>query len=289
MKLKENKTFSLLIIIAVYVVATAIGFICFNLFETISNLFLQILVADAIATAVVFIFSLILNNSSVYDPYWSVQPIVICYAFAFGKKELSIAVVLLLVLVSAWGIRLTLNWVYTFKNLNHQDWRYDMLKEKTGVFYPLVNFLGIHLFPTVVVWAFTMPVVYAIIRNLPFNMSGLPFLCVSALAIFLQSISDAQMHRYRKNRLTTFINTGLWSYSRHPNYLGEILMWWGVALFIITLEAGLWHFAIGALVNHLMFIFVSIPMAEGKQSKKDGYAEYKRQTRALLPIYKKVK
>jgi steroid 5-alpha reductase family enzyme len=190
------------------------------------------------------------------------------------------------VLVSAWGIRLTLNWVYTFKNLNHQDWRYDMLKEKTGVFYPLVNFLGIHLFPTVVVWAFTMPVVYAIIRNLPFNMSGLPFLCVSALAIFLQSVSDAQMHRYRKSRSTTFINTGLWSYSRHPNYLGEILMWWGVALFIITLEAGLWHFAIGALVNHLMFIFVSIPMADKRQSKKQGFDNYKKRTNSLVPVKK---
>ena len=71
-------------------------------------------------------------------------------AFAIGR-ELTLFGVLLLVVVSFWAIRLTANWAYTFGNLTHQDWRYTMLHEKTGVFYPIINFVGIHMVPTLVV------------------------------------------------------------------------------------------------------------------------------------------
>jgi steroid 5-alpha reductase family enzyme len=94
------------------------------------------------------------------------------------------------------------------------------------------------------------------------------------------------MHKYRKNRATTFIRVGLWKYSRHPNYLGEITMWWSVALMVVCAMPSVWYVTIGAFANTLMFLFISIPMADKRQSKKDGFNEYKSQTRALLPIKK---
>ena len=63
-------------------------------------------------------------------------------------------------------------------------------------------------------------------------------------------------------------------------------MWWGIALSVICIVPNAWYLAIGALSNTILFFTVSIPMAEGKQSKKDGFAEYKNQTRILLPIKK---
>ncbi|MBR1983128.1 MAG: DUF1295 domain-containing protein, partial [Clostridia bacterium] len=95
------------------------------------------------------------------------------------------------------------------------------------------------------------------------------------------------MHKYRKNKTTTFIRVGLWKYSRHPNYLGEILMWWGVGIFALINTAFNWWTLTGAIVNTLLFVFVSIPMAENKQSQKEGFQEYKRQTHVLLPLPKK--
>jgi len=92
--------------------------------------------------------------------------------------------------------------------------------------------------------------------------------------------------KYRKNRTTPFIRTGLWKYSRHPNYLGEILMWWCVGLACVV-STGLAILLVGALVNTLMFLCVSIPMADKRQSRKEGFDEYKRQTWALLPFKKK--
>ena len=159
-----------------------------------------------------------------------------------------------------------------------------MLKEKTGVFYPIINFVGIHMVPTLVVYGCTVPAVYAVIHNLSANIGSLVFLLLSLCAAIMQGIADIQMHKFRKNRNGTFIRIGLWQYSRHPNYLGEILMWWGVALSVICAAPGELHLAIGAIANTLLFSVVSIPMADGRQSKKEGFAEYKAHTRTLLPI-----
>jgi len=142
-RLKENRTASFLIVLFVYVVAALVGIIVFRALSL--QLWLSLLIADAVATVVVFVFSVIFGNASVYDPYWSVQPIVIVSAFVIEKEEVTLFSVLLLICVGFWAVRLTLNWAYTFSNLEHQDWRYTMLKEETGKFYPLINFIGIHM------------------------------------------------------------------------------------------------------------------------------------------------
>lgn len=94
------------------------------------------------------------------------------------------------------------------------------------------------------------------------------------------------MHKFRKHKTGIFIRSGLWKHSRHPNYLGEIMMWWGIAgLGVVT--TGNIFMIVGAIVNHLMFIFVSIPLADNHQkSRKSGFEEYKKDTRMLLPIKK---
>ena len=94
------------------------------------------------------------------------------------------------------------------------------------------------------------------------------------------------MQKYRKNRDGAFNRHGLWKYSRHPNYLGEILMWWGVGLSVVLAAPHAWFLAAGALANTVLFLAVSIPMADGRQSRKEGFAAYKRETRMLLPIKK---
>ena len=284
--MKNNRILSFLIIVAIYTLAAVIGLYIFNSLSYLKNLFIKLLVADVCATVVVYIFSLILKNASVYDPYWSVQPIVICFALAIGKKNLSLSNVILLAIIATWGIRLTLNWAYTFKNLTNQDWRYTMLKEKTGIFYPIVNLLGTHMFPTIVVWLLILPVVLSIANNYAFNPLSVPFYLLSIGAILLESFSDVQMHSYKKKRDANFIRRGLWKYSRHPNYLGEILMWWGVVLSVFVVNLEIWNLFLGAIVNTLMFLFISIPMADKRQAKKKGYEEYKNQTRMLLPIKK---
>lgn len=275
---------SFAIVLMVYVLATIVGI---KVYQSLNyDWWLSLLIADVAATLLVFVFSVLLGNASVYDPYWSVQPPVIVAAFALTHQS-DLFAWLLLLTVGFWAIRLTANWAYTFANLNHQDWRYSMLKEKTGFFYPFINLLGIHLVPTLVVYACILPAVYAVMNHLQANIGAILCLLLSLLAALMQAIADYQMHRYRRHRRTTFIREGLWKYSRHPNYLGEILMWWGVALAVVCVDAHALILCGGALANTLLFLCVSIPMADKRQSAKEGYALYHLQTRKLFPFRKR--
>ena len=282
-KLKQSRAASFIAVALIYIFATVVGVSVYRALAL--DWWLSLLIADVAATVATFIFSLLFQNASVYDPYWSVQPPVILVAFAIGK-ELTAFGILLLVVVSFWAIRLTANWAYTFWGLNHQDWRYTMLNEKTGIFYPVINFVGIHMVPTLVVYGCILPAVYAVRQGLEANVASVLFLCLSLGAAVMQGVADIEMHQYRKHREGAFIRVGLWKYSRHPNYLGEILMWWGVALSVICAAPSAYYLAAGALANTVLFFAVSIPMADGRQSRKEGFAEYKKQTRMLLPIKK---
>lgn len=283
-KLKENRVLSFIIITFVYILATFVGVLTYNHLNL--DVWLNLLIADTAATIVCFVFSLIFNNASVYDPYWSVQPPVIVGAFIFTLGG-GAAAWLLFSAILFWGIRLTANWAYTFRGLTEQDWRYTMLKEKTGIFYPLINFFGIHYVPTLVVYFCTLPAVYVCVYGGALTPLSVFFTITAFLSAILQGVSDIYMHKYRRHKDTPFIRSGPWQYSRHPNYLGEILMWWSIGLGAVFSLGGSYYLLIGALLNTALFLFVSLPMAEARQSKKPGFADYKSETRLLLPIPKR--
>ncbi len=280
----KNRVLSYIIILAVYAVAAACGILCYIYLPSV--FWLKLLVADIAATVVTFAFSLLFGNASVYDPYWSVQPMVITVAYAFAAQKLTIVHILALIAVNIWGARLTANWAYTFGDLTHQDWRYTMLHDKTKKLYPIVNFVGIHLVPTLVVYGCILPVAFLFEYSPQFNAGYAVFIALSLVAVAIEGASDIQMHKYRKARNGNFIRNGLWKYSRHPNYLGEISFWWAIALAYICVDPARFYLAAGALANTLLFLCVSIPLADKRQSRKEGYAEYKAQTRMLLPIKK---
>ncbi|MBR2371165.1 MAG: DUF1295 domain-containing protein [Clostridia bacterium] len=282
-KLKKSRAASFVAVTFVYVLASVAGIVIYGMLPF--DWRLSLLIADVAATVITFVFSLIFKNASVYDPYWSVQPPVILIAFAFDT-ELTALGILLIVTVTFWAVRLTANWAYTFKGLEHQDWRYSMLKDKTGAVYPIINFVGIHMVPTLVVYGCILPAAHAIVYTVDLKPASIIFICLSIGAAIMQGIADIQMHKYRKKRNGAFIRNGLWKHSRHPNYLGEILMWWGIALAVLCSAPTARYLIAGAVANTVLFFAVSIPMADGRQSRKEGFAEYKNQTHALLPIKK---
>ena len=282
-RMKKNRIFSYIIILLVYILAFTIGIIVYKNIDY--SFWLNLLIADIVATIVVFIFSLILNNASVYDPYWSVQPIVIVWGVLLCNN-LKLSGLLFSIVITLWGLRLTINWAYTFKNLYTQDWRYVMLKEKTKAFYPIINFIGIHMVPTLVVYCCVLPACYVIKNQVSINILMIIFLIISITAFTIQGLADNQMHRFKKQKRSGFIRDGLWKYSRHPNYFGEILMWWGIGLASIFSLPSHIYLILGAVFNTLLFLFVSIPMADKRNEKRGDMVKLKKETRMLLPIKK---
>lgn len=268
----------------IYALAASTGIAVYQLIR--ADAVIRILAADASATLFVYFVSLTLGNASVYDPYWSVAPMVILPMATSDFGVWNPGTAMLTICIFFWGLRLTANWAYTFHGYARQDWRYSMLREKSGALYPLVCLFGIMLFPTLVVFLCLLPAFRYIQTGGVNFFTGLGFaVCLSAAT--LQMVADTQLHRfqYRAKSHGEIIRCGVWRYSRHPNYLGEILMWWGVFLVMLSVSPGCWALGFGALVNTLMFLFVSIPMAEKRLAEyKVGFSEYVEQTNMLLPF-----
>ena len=248
-----------------------------------------VFVADCVATLVVFAASMAFANSSLYDPYWSVAPPVIGLYWAsavVGAPAVPSRQWLVLLLVFAWGIRLTANWARGWPGLHHQDWRYDMLRERASAPYWLVSLSGIHFFPTLIVFVGCLPLYPALAtgaRPLGF-LDGLAF-AVTAGAIALEHVADEQLRAFnRAKRDGEICDRGLWGWSRHPNYLGEIGFWWGLWLFGVAAEPAWWWSAIGALAITVMFLAASIPMLEERShARRPGWADHAAQVPVLLP------
>ncbi len=251
----------------------------------------SVLIADVVGTLVIFAFSYYFDNSSFYDPYWSVIPIFLAACLLWlGKPTEAVGFrgVLLLIAVTVWGIRLTRNWARTWPGLHHQDWRYVDLQKQHGKWYWLVSFSGIHLFPTLLVFLACLPFFPAMMMpGNPLNGLDLLAFAVALGGTWIEAAADRQLLRFRLERkdYREVMTRGLWAYSRHPNYLGEITFWWGIFLFGLAARPDYWWTGVGAVCITLLFEFISIPMIEKRMvERRPQYRELTAGIPKWLPI-----
>lgn len=242
--------------------------------------------ASFAATLLVFAVGHRLGNASLYDPYWSVYPPLAGFWLLFWPGDAHpVRGILALVLVCVWSGRLTANWAIGWAGIAHQDWRYLDLASKTGEFYPWVNLGGIHLFPSFMTWVGTFGLTAAMATGgAPMNAWDPVAAAVMVAGILLEAIADEQMRAFRAENTDPdrVMDRGLWAYSRHPNYLGEILFWLGLGLFGVAAGGGASMLLAPALML-AMFLGVSIPMMETRQGLKAGWASYARRVPSLIP------
>jgi steroid 5-alpha reductase family enzyme len=284
-----NMAKAFLLVIAAYVLAGAAALGTAILFRAQPPIVIVAL-ADLAATIVVFIFSVITNNSSIYDPYWSVAPVAIALFWLLQPGSDGFANprhVLIFTLLCLWAIRLTTNWAIRWRGLGHEDWRYEDIRKQTGFFYWPASFLGIHLMPTLLVFLGCL----ALWPTLSDHRTQLTWLDgVAALvvltAVTIEGTADFQMQRFRsKSGLAEqAIPPGLWSYSRHPNYFGEVLFWWGLYLFVPLAYPNFWWAIVGPLAILLLFLGASIPLMERHLlARHPSYGEYRRRVSPFFP------
>jgi len=282
-----NKTLSVVVNLFVYVIAILVVMLTWRWIPEMDLLW-KILIADVIGTIVVFIFSVVFNNSSMYDPYWSVQPFVIAIFLARPLMEITIAEMIVLFMVFLYGLRLTLNFYRGWPGMKHEDWRYrDFRKSFPGFYWP-ISFLGIHLFPTIMVFLACMSMLQI------FHGSGMEYniwfvlgLATMIFAVGIAFVADEQMKNFRMNpdNKGKLMREGLWKTNRHPNYLGEISTWWGLYFFSLSAGYDMWWTIAGPLTVTLMFVFISIPMLEKRElQRRPQYADYKKEVAMLLPF-----
>ena len=270
----RSKGRSLAIVTVAYLIAVAVGYAWLLWGPATGRLWLDTLIADVLATLVVFAFSRAYRNSSFYDAYWSViPPLLLFYWWSQGDGD-PVRTWLITVLVVVWAVRLTANWVYAFPGLHHEDWRYPMFRERAGRFEFVADLVAIHLIPTLQVFLGMVPVYVAVTTP----GGGLAWLTVIAFvvgmaAVTLEGVADVQMHRFVASaRPGDVMDRGLWSWSRHPNYFGEFGFWFALALFGLAAAPQAWWLFAGAAAMLAMFLGASIPMMETRSlQRRPGY------------------
>lgn len=260
-----------------------------------SSLLFNTFIADVIATLVIFAFSRCFKNSSFYDAYWSVIPplIMLYWYIEAGHLANNERTVLLAIVMVYWAVRLTWNWIKHWPGMVHEDWRYPMLRNKAPEYELPIDFFAIHIFPTIQVFLGLLPV-YAVIvlSDRPLNVLDYIAFIVGIVAVTLELVSDIQLHRFlAQKKPGEIINTGLWSCSRHPNYLGELLFWLSLVLFGIAALPGEWWWQIlGVLAMLAMFLFASIPMMEERSlERRPQYQQVIETVPVLFPWWPKNK
>lgn len=282
---------ALLFVVAAYAGALGVAWTVALALPQLHPLY-RILAADLAATAVVFAFSVAFDNSSFYDPYWSVAPLVIApFLVGVGTGWQGERELLVTGLVWLWGLRLTWNWLQGWQGLRHEDWRYADFRARGKPVYWAVSLTGFHLMPTLMVFLGCFGLYPALVEpTQPLGWLDLVAVVVTFGAVLIETVADLQLHEFAKVKQPGEIMArGLWAFSRHPNYFGEVAFWWGVWLLGVAANPtmALWTLA-GPVAMTFLFLVVSIPLIDKRsKARRPGYAEHIQRVSRLVPWFPK--
>jgi steroid 5-alpha reductase family enzyme len=252
----------------------------------VSVLGLNLAVAAALMV-LLWSFSLWLSDVSIVDIAWGVTGALITGLTFLLTDGATHRRILLTAMVGVWGVRLALH-IGLRKRGKGEDFRYASMRAQHGQGFPLRSLFTVFLLQAFLIWIVTLPAQIGQVWDEPLHMTLLDFAgCLIWLLGFAwQAVADLQLTRFLSDPTNSgrVLDRGLWRYSRHPNYFGEALMWWGIFLVATATPWG-WTTAISPLlVTYLLLKVSGVPMLDrGLVVRRDGYREYLERTSSFLP------
>jgi steroid 5-alpha reductase family enzyme len=233
-----------------------------------------------------YLIARIIKNNSIVDIGWGLGFIITTVALLINSKNFNLRTVILMIMITTWGIRLTIH--IFFRNRGKpEDFRYAGWRQSWGKKEPWIAFYKIFMLQGLLMWIISVPLIISFITPEQTLRSGDYIGVFLFIAGFLiEAVGDYQLKLFKKNHSNKgkIITTGLWKYTRHPNYFGEALLWWGIGIFAAS--AGIYLIAlISPLVLTLLLRYVSgVPMLENKYRERIDFAGYARKTPVFIPF-----
>jgi steroid 5-alpha reductase family enzyme len=249
------------------------------------NLFLTCSLIIFIYASGWFLISVIKKRNDVADIAWGLGYVLLCI-YLFITQTIHFHALLVYLMVIIWGMRLSIHIFNRNKNKS-EDFRYKKWREEWGKNFYLRSYLQVYLLQGFFLLLIASPVIF-VAASTAFSVNIFTYISVAiwVLGFIFQSVGDYQLAVFKANRKASEImQTGLWKYSRHPNYFGEILMWWAIFIMIIPMEYSIF-FIVSPLAINLLLVYVSgVPMLEKKYEGNLLYEAYKKKTPALIPKF----
>lgn len=236
--------------------------------------------------SVLFLISLLLKRNDIADVAWGTG-IFLVSLLAYLESSKDLLHTTLLVLAALWGFRLSIR-IFLRNRKKSEDYRYKQWRDSWGKWFYIRSYLQVYLLQ-----GFLMVVVgYSFVHASVFSITGElnSFVILGALVwligYFFEVIGDYQLDTYlaQKEKPEPILTTGLWKYSRHPNYFGEVTMWWGIWLIIAPLPLSFIALVSPLTITFLILKVSGIPMLEKKFEGMPAFESYKARTSAFFPL-----
>jgi steroid 5-alpha reductase family enzyme len=237
-----------------------------------------------------WLVSLALKNSSIVDMWWGPGIFLIGLTYQLTSGNATTRSRIVLALVALWAFRLA--WHIGARNIGHgEDFRYARWRRERGASWWWFSYFKVFLLQAVIAWIVAMPLYFAITAPEPsqFTLWDQAGALVFAFGFAFEAIGDEQLRRFKLNPANKgrVLDSGLWRYTRHPNYFGEAVMWWAFGLF--SLATGGYLGLIGpAIITFLLIRVSGVALLEQTlRETKPEYHDYIRRTSAFLPMPKR--
>lgn len=236
-----------------------------------------------------FVFSLIKKRNDVADVAWGLGFVLMAWTSMFLSNDFGLRSVLINILVSIWGLRLAWH-IHTRNKGKTEDYRYEAWRKEWGSFFYIRSYFQVYLLQGLLLFLIVSPV---LVINKSYNSSvgllDLVGVLVWLFGFYFEVVGDAQLARFIKNpeNKGKLMQSGLWAYTRHPNYFGEVTLWWGVWLVALSVPNGIYAI-IGPLTITFLILKVSgIPLLEKKMEENPDFQEYKSRVSMFIPLPRK--
>ena len=243
------------------------------------------LLALIVMTLAVWIISLLRRDAGIIDLFWSLTFVMAAIVFAvLTEAETGDRTALTLVLVTVWGLRLS--GYLTWRNwAEPEDYRYRRLRERGGPNWPYKNLITVFWGQAVLAWVVSAPLLAGVDGSRELGFLAFAGIAVWAVGVFFETVGDWQLAFFKRDPANEgqVLDEGLWRLTRHPNYFGDFMVWWG--MFLVAADAGGWWSVYGPIVMSFMLLRVSgVALLERKLTRtRSGYGEYAKTTNAFFP------
>jgi steroid 5-alpha reductase family enzyme len=239
----------------------------------------------------IWIISLIRRDASTVDPVWGLAFLVASWVYWASADAMGARQVLVLALVHAWALRLTLyllrrNWGQP------EDRRYRAMRERAGARFAWTSLFVVFWLQAALAWVISFPLHAALVSPRPDDLTGLDWLGVGLFLVgfAFEAVGDWQLSRFKAQpgNAGAVCDRGLWRYTRHPNYFGEAVLWWGLSCFALGTPGAAWTLVAPVLMTVLLLRVSGVSLLEHDlRQTKPGYAMYVSRTSAFVPWFPK--
>ena len=231
-----------------------------------------------------WLVSLALKDASIVDIFWGCGFVVVAWVCYFTTNGHASRKLLLTTLVTIWGVRLA-GYLFLRNHGKGEDYRYQAMRKRIKNF-PVLSLPIVFIFQGVLIWLISLPIQFAQASSAPLNAFDLLGVALWAIGLTFEAVGDWQLARFKAdpNNKGKVMERGLWRYTRHPNYFGDALLWWGI--FCFALPSGWWTIISPFAMTTLLLKISGVALLEKTLAKtKPQYADYVRRTNAFLPWF----